>query len=84
MYTNIEAGGGVAGQKYESRRTDCCTKNMAPMEAGGMAVQKYGNRRRDVCTEIWKKGWLYRNMEAAGEIAVRKYGSRRRDGCTEI
>jgi len=49
-----------------------------------MAVHKYGSRRREVCTEIWKKGWLYRNMKAGGGIAVRKYGSRRRDGCTEI
>jgi hypothetical protein len=26
LYTNIEGGGGIAGQKYGSRRTDCCTE----------------------------------------------------------
>jgi hypothetical protein len=52
LYTNIEAVGGIAGQKYGSRRTDCCTE----------ILQQW---KRDGCAEIRKQEerGLYRNME---------------------
>ncbi len=71
LYTNIEAGGVIAGQKYGSRRTDCCTEILQQC-------------KRDGCAEIRKQEerGLYRNMEKG--MAVQKYGSRRRDGCAKI
>ncbi len=81
---DIEAGGEIAGQKYESKRTDSCIEVWQQWKQEEWLYRNTENRRRDVCTEIGKKGWLYRNMEAGGGTAVLKYGSRRREGCTEI
>ncbi len=37
LYTNIEVVGGIAGQKYVIRRTDCCTEILQQWKREGCA-----------------------------------------------